>query len=170
MAAEVAQAHARSQEASLRLKLAEKGIQLAVESTDKNFIAFSQVKRVGEVNQMVVRPLEVIASLQTLAQSYVDYYTALADYNRSQFQLYRALGYPAQYLDNPAGLCETFSPISAAAAETAPPAPPSLPVQEQLPLPAPVPSPMANPQMSAPSSVPVDPEVNWTRSSNPSYP
>jgi outer membrane protein TolC len=98
VAAEVAQAHARAQESALRLNLAEKGIRLAVESANKNLVAISQIRRVGEINQLVVRPLEVVASLQTLGLSYTDYYTAVADYNRAQFQLYRALGYPANYL------------------------------------------------------------------------
>jgi hypothetical protein len=30
-----------------------------------------------------------------LAQSYADYYTAVADANRAQFRLYRALGQPS---------------------------------------------------------------------------
>jgi hypothetical protein len=37
-----------------------------------------------------------------LAQAYTDYYGAVADFNRAQFRLYRALAYPAQVLlDDP---------------------------------------------------------------------
>jgi hypothetical protein len=36
--------------------------------------------------------------VQALAQAYNDYYGAVADYDRSQFRLYRALGHPAQAL------------------------------------------------------------------------
>jgi hypothetical protein len=33
-----------------------------------------------------------------LQQAYADYYLSINDYNRAQFQLYRALGNPAQAL------------------------------------------------------------------------
>jgi hypothetical protein len=33
-----------------------------------------------------------------LQQAYLDFYTSINDYNRAQFQLYRALGNPAQAL------------------------------------------------------------------------
>jgi len=36
--------------------------------------------------------------VQALAQAYTDFYAAVADYNRAQFRLYRALGHPAQCL------------------------------------------------------------------------
>ena len=38
----------------------------------------------------------MVAAIQALAQAYDDYYAAVADYNRAQFQLYRAMGRPAQ--------------------------------------------------------------------------
>ena len=47
---------------------------------------------------LVVRPSEAMLALQGLAQANADYYAALADYNRAQFRLYRALGQPAQCL------------------------------------------------------------------------
>ena len=50
---------------------------------------------------LVIRPQEAVASVQTLSQSYADYFAAVADANRAQFRLYRALGQPAQkLLDN----------------------------------------------------------------------
>jgi hypothetical protein len=33
-----------------------------------------------------------------LQQAYLNYYTSTNDYNRAEFRLYRALGYPAQKL------------------------------------------------------------------------
>jgi hypothetical protein len=45
-----------------------------------------------------VHPQEVVAALQQLPQAYVNYYTGANDYNRAQFRLYHALGYPAQRL------------------------------------------------------------------------
>ena len=42
------------------------------------------------------------AAVTALDQAYRDYYAAVGDHNRAQFQLYRALGHPAQYLVNAA--------------------------------------------------------------------
>ena len=98
IAAEVAQAFARSQEAARRMELAEQGVKLAVESADKNLAALGQVRRVGDVNQLLVRPQEVLAAMQTLAQAYTDYYAGVGDSNRAQFQLYRARpAFPASH-------------------------------------------------------------------------
>jgi hypothetical protein len=47
---------------------------------------------------LINRPQEVVAALQQLQQAYLNYYTSANDYNRAQFQLFRALGYPAQTL------------------------------------------------------------------------
>jgi hypothetical protein len=52
----------------------------------------------GKAILLVIRPQEVVAAIQALAQSYNDYFPAVADYNRAQFRLYRALGQPAQLL------------------------------------------------------------------------
>lgn len=103
VAAEVAQALARVNHASRRVKFAGEGVKQAVDSADKNLIALGQVRRVGETNQLVVRPQEALASVQALAQAYADYYGAIADFNRAQFQLYRALGYSSQCLSNVTG-------------------------------------------------------------------
>ena len=48
--------------------------------------------------QLINRPQEVVAALQQLQQAYLNYYTSTNDYNRAQFRLFRALGYPAQTL------------------------------------------------------------------------
>lgn len=93
IAAEVVQAHAQLRSALDRIHDAETGLKDALDSVQKNFEALHQTRRLGEnVIVLVVRPQEVIASLQTLAQSYQDYYLAVADYDRAQFRLYRALG------------------------------------------------------------------------------
>jgi outer membrane protein TolC len=98
VAAEVAQAHAQAQTAAQRVEAAERGVRLSVESVDKNMTALSQTKGVGNQLITLIRPQEVVAAIQALAQAYVDYYGAVADANRAQFRLYRALGQPAQHL------------------------------------------------------------------------
>ncbi len=95
IAAEVVQAHAQAQAAAARIVEAEAGLKDALFSVDKNFEGLTQTKRVGEnVILLVIRPQEAVASLQALVQAYLDFYGAVADFNRAQFRLYRALGNP----------------------------------------------------------------------------
>jgi len=117
VAAEVAQAYAQAQEAGRRVCLAEKGVQLALDSAEKNLEGLRQLKpgAAGPV-QLIVRPQEAVAAVQALAQAYLDYYGAIADVNRAQFRLYRALGQPAQSLAGgptdgaPASGCDSLTP------------------------------------------------------------
>jgi outer membrane protein TolC len=129
VAAEVAQAYAQAQQAGRRVEVAEKGLRSAVLSADKNLAALRATKGVGQQLVTVVRPQEVVAAIQALSQAYVDYYTAVADANRAQFRLYRALGQPAQYLAQ--------QPQTGAACDPAlpPPAPPAPSAGEPLPAP-----------------------------------
>jgi outer membrane protein TolC len=98
VAAETAQAYAQAQLAARRVDLAEKGVRSATNSADKNLIALAQTKSVEGKVVLLVRPQEAVAAVQSLAQAYTDYYGAVADSNRAQFRLYRALGQPAQCL------------------------------------------------------------------------
>ncbi|HZU39240.1 MAG TPA: TolC family protein, partial [Gemmataceae bacterium] len=98
VAAEVAQAYAQAQTAAQRIKDATEELQAAAESANKNVQGLGQSKLAGNVLILLVRPQEVVAALQALGQSYADYYTAVADYDRAQFRLYHALGQPAQAL------------------------------------------------------------------------
>jgi len=70
--------------------------------------------------------------VQALAQAYLDYYGAVADANRAQFRLYRALGQPAQALVH-----DEHTP--ALAPTVLPPAPPVNTRDEVAPPPRPVP-------------------------------
>jgi outer membrane protein TolC len=107
IAAEVSQAHAQIVSANARATEAEKELKDALDSVDKNFEGLSQTKRLGgDINVLVIRPQEVVAAVQALAQAYADYYTAIADANRAQFRLYRALGHPAQLVTNPEPVCQ----------------------------------------------------------------
>jgi outer membrane protein TolC len=102
VAADVVQSHTLAQSAAERMKEAEEELRQAVDSAEKNLLGVSQTKRLtGNVLILVIRPQEVVAAIQTLAQAYGDYYGAVADYNRAQFRLYRALGHPAQLIQFP---------------------------------------------------------------------
>jgi outer membrane protein TolC len=98
VAAEISQAYAQAQLSAERVVLAEQGVRLAVESAEKNLAGVGQTRRAGDLVVLVIRPQEAVASVQALAQAYIDYYGAVADANRAQFRLYRALGNPAQLL------------------------------------------------------------------------
>jgi outer membrane protein TolC len=96
VAAQVAQAYAQAKSAAARLTDAEGELKDAIETANKNVQGLSETKSAGNVLIPIVRPQEVVASFQALAQAYVDYYGAVADYDRAQFRLYHALGHPAQ--------------------------------------------------------------------------
>src|SRR5207247_1998981 len=102
IAAEVAQAYAQAQSAAKRTGQAEREVKDALDSLAKHYEGFEQPQTVGKVTVLLIRPQEVQAAIQALAQAYSDYYGAVADYDRAQFRLYRALGNPAQYLADPA--------------------------------------------------------------------
>jgi outer membrane protein TolC len=121
VAAEVAQAYAQAQSAARRLAKAENGLKDAVESANKNFEGLGQTKSVGgKVILLVIRPQEVVAAIQALALAYNDYYGAVADHNRAQFRLYRALGQPAQSLAGQEAQCLGPPAMPGAAAPAVP--------------------------------------------------
>jgi outer membrane protein TolC len=92
IAAEVAQAHAQVVMAAKRLQAAERETKAAFTLVEENREGFRQTRKVGEVPLLIVRAQEVLAAIQTLALAYNDYYGAVADFNRAQFRLYRAIG------------------------------------------------------------------------------
>ena len=99
VAADVVQSYTLAQSAADRIKEAETELREAVESAEKNISGVSQTKRLtGNLLVLVIRPQEVVAAIQALSQAYGEYYSAVADYNRTQFRLYRALGHPAQMI------------------------------------------------------------------------
>ena len=96
---EVTQSWAELHSASRRSVYAERELQQALISARKNVEALGQTKRVaGNIRILVIRPLEAVVALQALNEAYYHYFGAVADYNRAQFELYRALGNPAQAL------------------------------------------------------------------------
>lgn len=96
VAAEVADAYAQVRSAAARIGDAETGLKDAYESAGMNIEGMGQTKKAGNLLILVIRPQEAIAAVQTLTSAYSDYYGAVADYNRAQFRLYRALGNPAE--------------------------------------------------------------------------
>jgi outer membrane protein TolC len=100
---EVAQAVARLQTARVRVVETEEGVRQAVESADKNFIGLRETTRpAGELLRLIVRPQEVVAAIIALELAYEQYANAVNEYNVAQFEVYRSLGQPAQWVTNPA--------------------------------------------------------------------
>jgi outer membrane protein TolC len=97
--AEVVQAHARAHRAANRLAAARDELTNAAETAEKSLKGLVPGRRgPGEQLVLVIRPQEAVAAVAALDQAYRDYYGAVADFNRAQFQLYRAVGQPAQCL------------------------------------------------------------------------
>jgi outer membrane protein TolC len=100
VAAEVTQAYAQGQEAAARVGDAQSEVRDAILSVNGNLSGVKEVKRVGNLDILVIRPQEVVASIKALADAYNHYYGAVADFNRAQFRLYHAMGQPAQLILN----------------------------------------------------------------------
>jgi outer membrane protein TolC len=99
VAKEVTQTWADLRSASRRVGQAERELDQALLSAKLNLKGMSETKRVaGNIRVLILRPLEVVVALQSLNQAYYDHFGAIADYNRAQFEMYRALGNPAQAL------------------------------------------------------------------------
>jgi len=100
VAAEVVQAYSLAQTAEGRIGETETELRETQTLVREGLQALGQTQRLGEGGpiQLVMRPLEVVAAIQMLQQAYADYYLSINDYNRAQFQLYRALGQPAQLI------------------------------------------------------------------------
>jgi hypothetical protein len=122
---EVTQAVARLQTARYRVVQTEEGVRQAIESADKNFIGLRETSRpAGELLRLIVRPQEVVAAIMALNTAYEQYSAAVGEYNAAQFEVYRALGQPAQHVT-----CQGATPpptppasrpvVSATAAESA---------------------------------------------------
>jgi hypothetical protein len=96
---EVSQAVARLQTARVRVVETEEGVRQAIESADKNFVGLRETARpAGELLRLIVRPQEVVQAIQALYVAYEQYANAVNEQNTAQFELYRALGQPAQWM------------------------------------------------------------------------
>jgi outer membrane protein TolC len=105
VAADVVQAHAILEAAAIQVQRAMSAVKEAAITYQGTLTGIGQTRGMGEVLQLVNRPQEAVAALVQLNRAYGLYFIAINDYNRAQFQLYRALGYPARILvcDCPVG-------------------------------------------------------------------
>ncbi len=96
--AEVTRSQAKLQASAVRVVETERSLKAALTTYEGNFEGLGQTERFEDVLVQVYRPQEVVMALERLMQSYTAYFAAIADYNRAQFELFHALGYPAREL------------------------------------------------------------------------
>jgi outer membrane protein TolC len=110
VAQEVVQAHAQLEATAAQIDDATAAVKEATITFNGTLTALGQTRGSGELLILLSRPQEAVAALQQLNRAYETYYAAINDYNRAQFQLYRALGFPAQIVvcKTPVGQVETI--------------------------------------------------------------
>jgi outer membrane protein TolC len=96
VAADVTRAHARVQSAAARVLQADRSLRTAIITFNGCLEGLEQTRRFGDVLILTFRPQEAVYSLEQLNVSFNEYFTAVAEYNRAQFELFHALGYPAR--------------------------------------------------------------------------
>lgn len=95
VAGDVTRAQAKVQSAAARTVQAERAMREAIITFDGNYEGLTQTRRFDNILVQVYRPQEAVVALQDLQTSYDQYFATVADYNRAQFELYHAVGYPA---------------------------------------------------------------------------
>ncbi len=104
----------------VRVADAERGLQEARLAYEGTLAELDKIDRADNIPTRVRHAFDVIDALRALSNAYDRYFQSVNDYNRAQFQLYRALGYPAGIL-----ACErTQEPILPVDTNRPPPLPP----------------------------------------------
>ena len=96
VAEEVNQAQARLQSAAARVVQADRALRTGIITLNGAIEGLQQTSRFGDVLVLISRPQEVIYALQLLMRAFDEYFSTVAEYNRAQFELFHALGYPAR--------------------------------------------------------------------------
>jgi outer membrane protein TolC len=96
VAAEIARAHGQLRSATTRVATSERGLEEARLAYAGSLEELGKIDLAGDVGVVVRRAFEVIDALRSLSRAYNAYFLSANDYNRAQFRLYRALGYPAE--------------------------------------------------------------------------
>jgi outer membrane protein TolC len=98
VAAEIARAHTQIASATTRTGTSERGVQEARLAYEGSLAELGKIAREDNLPIVVRHAFDVIDALRALSEAYDRYFQSINDYNRAQFQLYRALGYPAGIL------------------------------------------------------------------------
>jgi outer membrane protein TolC len=100
VAADITQTQADLQSAAVRVLQAERSLREGMITFNKSLEGLGQTRRFANVLQQVNRPQEVVNALLQLKVALDEYFNTVADYNVAQFQMFHALGYPAQDVAN----------------------------------------------------------------------
>ncbi len=94
---EVTQAQARLQSAAVRVYQAERALRTGLITYKGTIEGLKQTSRFGgDMLVLISRPQEAVYALQMLQTAFNEYFTTVSEYNRAQFGLFHALGYPAR--------------------------------------------------------------------------
>jgi hypothetical protein len=96
VAGDVTRALAHLQSATTRVGQADRALRTAIVTFNGNYEGLRQSHRFGDVLVLVNRPQEAVFALQLLKIAFDEYFTTVSEYNRYQFELFHALGYPAR--------------------------------------------------------------------------
>jgi outer membrane protein TolC len=96
--ADVTRSQARVQSAAARVVQADRALRTGIITFNGHLEGLGQTRRFGDVLVLTFRPQEAVYSLQQLNVSFEEYFATVADYNRAQFGLFHALGYPSREL------------------------------------------------------------------------
>ena len=96
VAADVTKAQADLQSAAVRVDQAERALRTGIATFNGSFEGLQHTTRFGDVLVLINRPQEVVYALQLMKRAFDEYFTTVAEYNRAQFELFHALGYPAR--------------------------------------------------------------------------
>jgi outer membrane protein TolC len=129
VAAEITQAQANVQSAGARVVQAERALQTGLVTFRANLEGLGQTVRFENVLHIVYRPQESVYALKLLKLAFDEYFETVAEYNQAQFELFHALGYPAQEIEllrSPGEVIpvETSRPAYLPPVGTGPPPPP----------------------------------------------
>jgi outer membrane protein TolC len=92
---DVTRAQARVQAAAARVLQADRALRTAIITLNGTYEGLQHTTRLGNVLVLVHRPQEAVFALQLLNVAFNEYFATVSDYNRAQFELFHALGYPA---------------------------------------------------------------------------
>jgi outer membrane protein TolC len=95
VAAEVTRSQARLQSAAIRVEQADRAVRTAITTFNGNFEGLRHTTRFENLLYLVYRPQEAVYALELLKLAFDEYFSTVADYNRAQFEMFHALGYPA---------------------------------------------------------------------------
>jgi hypothetical protein len=95
VASDVTRALARLQSATARVSQANRALQSAIITFNGNYEGLKETMRFEDVLVLVYRPQEAVYSLELMKIALDEYFSTVAEYNRAQFELFHALGYPA---------------------------------------------------------------------------